>query len=99
MQNYFFSSVALIQPTWQSFVKLLIGFFIKCTCEYGCCCAVIIVLGILDFNVVQCIYHNFFSIMIIFINNLFLLIKGLLLADHDELYLYLIPNRFIYLFQ
>jgi len=37
--------------------------------------------------------------MIIFINNLFLLIKGLLLADHDEIYVYLIPNRFIYLFQ
>ena len=42
--------------------------------------------------------HIFFSIVIIVINNLFLLIKGLL-ADHDEIHLYLILNIFLFLFQ
>ena len=39
--------------------------------------------------------HIFFSIMIICINNIFLLIKGLL-ADHDEIHLYLILNYTLY---
>ena len=46
-------------------------------------------LYILIFSVLHC--------MIIFINNLFLLIKGLLLAD--EIRLYLIFNISIYMFQ